>query len=75
MNEQQITVATNSIVELMDATKSQLDDILELLAGNIISEEDCGRIKERIVAVQPLLKNGIQDKNLNFTKKNGRNNI
>lgn len=51
MNEQQITIAANAIAGLMDATGSQIDDILEVLAGNVVSEEDCSRIRERIAAV------------------------
>ncbi len=51
MNEQQITIAANAVAGLMDATSSQLEDVLETLAGNVISEEDCGRIRERIAAL------------------------
>lgn len=48
MSDHQIAIAANAIAGLMDATGSDLDAILECLAGNIISEEDCGRIKERL---------------------------
>lgn len=48
MNEQQISIAANAVAGLADATDTQIDDILEVLAGNIVSEEDCGRIRKRI---------------------------
>lgn len=48
MNDQQIKIAANAIAGLMDATGSQLDDILEALSGHIVSEEDCSRIKEAL---------------------------
>lgn len=45
MNEDQILTAAGAIANLMEVTGSKLDDILEVLAGNIISDEDCGRIR------------------------------
>lgn len=48
MTDQEIAIAANAIAGLMDATGSDLDYILECLTGNIISDEDCGRIKERM---------------------------
>ncbi len=48
MNEKQLQIAANAIAGLADATQEEIDYILELLSGNVISEEDCGTIKEII---------------------------
>lgn len=51
MTESQITIAANSIAGLAEVTDMSIESILEVLAGNIIAEEDCGRIKNLIANV------------------------
>lgn len=49
MTDQEIAIAANSIAGLAEVSGEDVNFILECLSGNVLSEEDCGRIKERFV--------------------------
>ena len=44
MNEKQIIKCSEAILQISTESESEIEEILELLKGNIISEEDCSRI-------------------------------
>jgi len=48
MTDLQIQQCAGIILHLARATESCVSDILELLSGNVIDEEDCGRIRDAV---------------------------
>lgn len=48
MTDIEIVRCAQAIISLACHSGSKIDDILEVLKGNIISEEDCGSIKREI---------------------------
>ena len=46
MTQEQIKLAANSVSGIIEASGCSINDILEVLAGNVFSDEECSEIED-----------------------------